>query len=446
MRTRGRIWLVAGALVLLVGCGGVPAATEQAPPTGTVAAPTATMEVTTPVAMTEVPVETAAPATPASETSVPSVAGEGTASTQTPTVDQQPGAATEVPVSETATAGGSDAGQPSAYGLRRDSVWIATGRRVIGLSEGRPEMPIPAPLMGLRVAPDGSRLVYNEGEFSTSSARLIVHSTQTGEATTLAVIEGGAINPVFSPDGSRVAYAQVNSMDGWQLKVVELQTGEERVLQEGFFGQGQSMAVLVPQQWTATGLIVSRVGWFGETNTSGLFHLDTESGGLGTIWEQGALTLTLSPDGNSVAMVAGSLPMGGPGNMTLSVVDIASGQTQLAREQLTGLWTPEWSPDSTKLAYVDASFETGASTLYIFNADGSAAGELRFGPDGLPGMLRDIAWRDNGTLLLVVTDGGRVVVSEVAAGDLAQATPRELAAFEAEMGLGTPHEVVYVPR
>jgi len=443
MRTRGKIWLAAGALVLLAGCGGVPAVTEQASPTGTVAAPAATTEVTAPAAVTEVPVETA---TPAAETPVTPTTGQGTASTQTPTVDQEPGDATEVPASETATAGGSDGVQPSAFGLRRDSVWIATGRRVIGLSEGQPEMPIGAPLMGLRVSPDGSRLVYNAGETNTSSAQLTVQSTQTGEATPLAVIEGGAINPVFSPDSNDIAYAQVNSMDGWQLKLVDLQTGEERVLQEGFFGQGGPAAVLVPQQWTASGLIVSRVAWFGETNTSGLFHVDPETGALGTIWEQGALTLTLAPDNNRVAMVSGSLPMGGPGNMTLSVVDTAGGQTQVAREQLTGFGTPEWSPDSTKLAYVDTSFETGVSTLYVFNADGSAAGELRFGSDGLPGMLRDIAWRDNETLLLVATNGSRVIVSEVAAGDLAQAAPRELAAFEAEMGPGTPHEVVYVPR
>ena len=445
MRTRGRICLAAGALVLLVGCGGVPAATEQAPPTVTVAAPAATTEVTAPAAVTDVPVQTAVAATPAAETPVTPATGEGTASTQTPTVNQEPGDATEVPASETAMAGG-DAAQPSVFGLRRDSVWIATGRRVIGLSEGRPEMPIGAPLMGLRVSPDGSRLVYNAGETDTSSAQLTVQSTQTGETTPLGVIEGGAINPVFSPDSNHIAYAQVNSMDGWQLKLVNLQTGEERVLQEGFFGQGGPALVLVPQQWTSTGLIVSRIAWFGETNTSGLFHVDPETGGLGTIWEQGALTLTLSPDNNRVAMVSGSLPMGGPGNMTLSVVDTAGGQTQVAREQLTGFGTPEWSPDSTKLAYVDISFETGVSTLYVFNADGSAAGELRYGSDGLPGMVRDIAWRDNGTLLLVATNGSRVIVSEVAAGDLAQATPRELAAFEAEMGPGTPHEIVYVPR
>ncbi len=236
MRTRGRISIVAVALVLLVGCGCPPAVTEQAPPTGTLVAQTATGEVTTPAAVTDVPVQTAAPATPASETAAPTAAGEGTAATQTPVVDQEPADATEVPASETATAGGGDAAEPSAYGLRRDSVWIATGRRVIGLSEGRPEMPLGAPLMGLRVAPDGSRLVYNAGEFSTSSAQLTVQSTQTGEATPLAVIEGGAINPVFSPDSGRVAYAQVNNMHGWQLKVVDLQTGEERVLQEGFFG------------------------------------------------------------------------------------------------------------------------------------------------------------------------------------------------------------------
>ena len=418
-------------LVLLVGCGGTPRVAEQTSQVATVVAPTATTEVAAAPAATQGPLATAA------ETSVPPAAGDVTTSV--------PGAG-EVPASQTAPASDSgDAAQPSVYGLRRDSVWIAIGQRVIGLSESQPEMPISTSLTGVRVSPDGSRVVYNAGDPGTPSARLIVQSTETEEVVELAVLEGGAINPVFSPDSNRVAYAHVNQMRGWQLKMVDLQTNEERVLQEGVFGQGGRMSVLVPQQWTAGGLIVSKVSWFGETNTSGLYQVDPATGGLGTIWEQSALTLTLSPDGRSVALVAGSLPMGGPGNITLSVVDIASGKTQVAREQLAGLWTPEWSPDSTKLAYVDSFFETGASILYVVNADGTAVGELRFGPDGQPGMLRDIAWRDDGTLLLVVIDGGRVVVSEVPAGDLQQALPSELAAFDAEMGPGTPHEVVHVP-
>ena len=61
-------------------------------------------------------------------------------------------------------------------------------------------------------------------------------------------------------------------------------------------------------------------------------------------------------------------------------------------------------------------------------------------------MLRDVAWRDNQTLVLVVVDGVSVRVYEVGAAELEQGEPREVAVFDAETCLSTPPEVVYVPR
>ncbi|HZG65188.1 MAG TPA: hypothetical protein VEZ12_00490 [Herpetosiphonaceae bacterium] len=435
MRLLRKICQFVAMLLLLAACGGgAPASTQPTPLAGvaetdqpTNGAPAGSGATAAPT--TEAPADTAEPTSPAAATIEPTMTGEAT-----PPVGQT-APATETPA----------AGQASAFELQTDSVWILTGDRVIGLSEGNPQMPVQAQ-GGVRAAPDGSRVVYNEGEPGSQQSRLVVKSTITGDVEQLANLEGGAINPVFSPDGGSLAYTSVNGMTGWQLIVVDLRSNEGRVLQSGAFAEGQSWLVSVPQQWTDAGLVVSQAAWFGEINSSGLSRVDPASGAVTPLYQKAGLSATLSPDETKVAAVAGSLPMGGPGNLTLTIVDLASGQEVVAAEGLPGLWTPEWSPDGERLAYVDTSFESAESTLRLFNVDGSPAGVLQFGPGSRAGVLRDVAWRDNQTLVLVVVDGMSVRVYEVGAAELEQGEPREVAVFDAETSPGTPHEVVYVPR
>ena len=447
MRALRTICLLITALLLLAACGGgAPTSTQETAPAGATATDQATTGTpadtgATVIATTEVPAETAEPTSPAAETVEPTMtADETTTAEPAAPATEVPAAATDAPATETAAAG-----QASTFGLQTDSVWIVTGNQVIGLSEGNPRMPV-EPQGNVRVAPDGSRVVYNEGDPGSPRSRLVVKSTITGDVEQLADLEGGAINPVFSPDGGSLAYTYVNGVTGWQMIVVDLESNESRVLQSGTFAEGQAWLVSLPQQWTDAGLIASQAAWFGETNSTGLFRVDPTNGAVTPLYQKAGLSATASPDGRMVAAVAGSLPMGGPGNLALTIVDVASGQEVVAAQGMPGWWTPEWSPDGQRLAYVDTSFESDESTLRLFNVDGSPGGELQFGPGARAGMLRDVAWRDNQTLVLVVVDNLNVRVYEVDAAELGQDEPREVAVFDAETTLHMQHEIVYVPR
>jgi serine/threonine-protein kinase len=93
--------------------------------------------------------------------------------------------------------------------VTRYRVELADGQRLSG-----------TPWLRLAVSPDGSRLVY-VGD-SERSTRLFVRTRDQLEAVALPGTEG-AINPVFSPEGDRVAF--MDRAAGGKIKVVSLAGG-----------------------------------------------------------------------------------------------------------------------------------------------------------------------------------------------------------------------------
>lgn len=103
----------------------------------------------------------------------------------------------------------------------------------VGAKEGGDAVRVtttPGPEAHLAWAPDSRRLAFTS--FGEDGWRLRLHDFSEGKGRFLTAFgEGDAVAPVFSPDGSHLAYLR----EGRELRVMELGTGQDRLLAEGDF-------------------------------------------------------------------------------------------------------------------------------------------------------------------------------------------------------------------
>ncbi len=141
-------------------------------------------------------------------------------------------------------------------------------------------------------------------------------------------------------------------------------------------------------------------------------------------------------------MQPGSFP-----NTELLVLDRDSGrETVIVQRGDFYIGNVRWSPDNSKLLHSRLLATADMPTsLHVMNADGTAEQILPLGPGGVPGALRDVAWRDNGTLQLLMSGlEGQVVVWEVSLDAFTPAQVRRIAELPTEGS--TLDGFVYQPR
>ncbi len=91
----------------------------------------------------------------------------------------------------------------------------------------------------------------------------------------------------------------------------------------------------------------------------------------------------------------------------MTVLDRTTGRKQTILPQAAQyLSSLQWSPDGTKLVHVRTTItDTQASGIYVTNPDGSGEQRLRLDSGAFPGALEDVAWRNNGALMVMTQDG-----------------------------------------
>jgi len=130
------------------------------------------------------------------------------------------------------------------------------------------------------------------------------------------------------------------------------------------------------------------------------------------------ITMMPSPDGRHVAYV--DLQQGG-----MYVRDLASGAVEQLRPGMPTVWnwSPVWSPDGTRLAFQEISFETGVESIKILDV---ASGTVTVIPateesytGGQAGGLSPVAWSRDGRFLLYRSgiNGGQVGIVPVGGGE-----------------------------
>ena len=269
---------------------------------------------------------------------------------------------------------------------------VSTLRRSVAVPQGgggEPGRPTGEPCRGGRRPPGGDGRLLFTAITDRDEEHLFTIGADGRGLRRVGADTAGELEPTWSPDGRRIAYARalpsqtapppsVNLVraDGSDRRDL---TPDQLSIQPDWSPDGRRIAVTTT---AAPGL--------DDTTTIALVDAggspprplaDTPTSDSEPRW---------SPDGRRLAVSA----FGGPGNEDVALIDLATGRFRRLTSGPSYEHSPAWSPDGRRIAYV----KDGA--IHVMRADGSADRPLtRGGKDAAP------AWSPDGARLSFVRDG-----------------------------------------
>jgi Tol biopolymer transport system component len=197
-------------------------------------------------------------------------------------------------------------------------------------------------------SPDGTRIAY-AGEPGRDDGSIYVVNAD-GTATRLVSADSESFGLAWSPDGTQIAYGVKDGIalvqvDGRGKRVLPTDSGKDP-WRPAWSPDGRRIAFL------SGGLYVTDVAGSGETKL-------TEA--------EGPPTPAWSPDGRQIVFARD--------NQIYVINADGTGERQLKRSAWGEEFdAPTWSPDGTRIAFLRGSFSGyGANDVWIMNADGSEA-------------------------------------------------------------------------
>jgi WD40 repeat protein/tRNA A-37 threonylcarbamoyl transferase component Bud32/tetratricopeptide (TPR) repeat protein len=195
-------------------------------------------------------------------------------------------------------------------------------------------------------SPDGTQIAVAPAVWTPEGRSVRVYDTQTGREILTVIGElttqGSIRNPVFSPDGTRIAFERNRT----EVQVYDLRTGQQSL------SLGKSTPVWFPVfSPDGTRIAVSRAQWFPD----GMVYVYDVRTGQELLAFKGPKyvgSLVYSPDGTRIAAESAGV---------IQVHDAQTGQEIVVLRELKELSGPVFSPDGTRIA---ASGSNGVVRVY----------------------------------------------------------------------------------
>lgn len=233
---------------------------------------------------------------------------------------------------------------------------------------------------------------------------LFIANAEGGGALNLTHSVRGEGGPVWSPDGSEIAFIEEAGIGLWAISVMTRSGGNRRRLTKpGSYGN---------LTWSPDG---ARLAY----NSDGVLHiinadgtgekrLTTASHSLRPRW---------SPNGRQILFFS---VIEGP--WTLNVIDADGTKERRLAPTLRNITTADWSPDGSRIAF-SGNNKNEPSEIYIINVDGSGLTRVskpgfsrrdpRWSPDG-----QQIAYRGGGLWLMEADGSNRRVLVDGHIGEM----------------------------
>jgi len=210
---------------------------------------------------------------------------------------------------------------------------------------------------------------------------LAVHDLRTGETRRVTpepapFPHGYAESSTVSPDGERIAYSWWSEDKGYELRLIDFDGSEPRVL---YYDASFEVR---PQRWSGDGEAVLVFAVDNRDNRIGLISVgDGTLRVLKTLGQREPFATSISPDGRYVIY---DVPVGPGSQRDILVITVATGVERVLVEHPADDLVLGWAPDGEHVLF--ASDRTGTLSAWLLPvADGMPAGD--------PKLVKPDLWR-----------------------------------------------------
>ena len=273
-----------------------------------------------------------------------------------------------------------------------------------GDHHGDPELPVGAisQQWSPQWSPRGDYIAFSHGRgvFAIDTDGTNLRSLWPGQGDTANNLAG---SPNISPDGSRIIYPVFKKGDvlPWNKDRWEVVAADSEGLNRGTLVKSRGLKA--SPVWSPDGSAIAYVSSEARKarhlrKPTQLFTMASDGSNVGSITPSISADHmgppVWSPDGRSLAFVTLSFSQWGSGTLYTVAVD----GSRLSRIGPT-MSLPTWSADSSRIAWI-RSEKPGQSAVYISGPQGSDVSKLLDGDEGFASAFTDLSWSPDGNQVL----------------------------------------------
>ena len=213
---------------------------------------------------------------------------------------------------------------------------------------------LPGPYGNLSLSSDESRVAFDRIDPTTGAADIWIHDLRSGSEAQLTFDAGGDVGPLFSPDGSQVAFWSARNDEPGLYVTDASGVGDAELLFE-------SVARTLPAVWSSRHLVFEVRDEFARPGDLAMLSLERDRT-VTSLFETDAreFDARLSPNGRWLAYVS---DFSGRSEVYVSPFpDVAGGRRRVSPG---GGTDPQWRGDGRELFYLDLQ-----NTLVVVAVDG----------------------------------------------------------------------------